>query len=77
MNLPVVDDRIEVLLLLVLTVLHRNLSSPIPLPGNASVDPIWNLGDVLVLPLLSNELIDTILPLNPYLRTLRGGFCRW
>ena len=54
MNRPVVEDQIEVLLLLPLTVLQRNLSSPIPCPGSAPVDPIWNLGDVLLLPLLGS-----------------------
>ena len=51
-NLPVKDDQSEVLLLLLLVLLPRNLSSPIPRPGNAPVDPMWNLGEVLVWPLL-------------------------
>ena len=52
-NLPVSADLSEVLLLFGLLVLPpRNLSSPIPRPGNASVDPMWNLGDVLDRPLL-------------------------
>ena len=52
-NLPVSADLIEVLLLLGrLGLLPRNLSSPIPRPGNAPVDPMWNLGDDLVWPLV-------------------------
>ena len=55
MNLPVSADRREVLLLFGLLGLPpRNLSSPIPRPGNAPVDPMWNLGDVLVWPLLGS-----------------------
>ena len=51
-NLPVSADLREVLLLLGLLYLPpRNLSSPIPRPGYAPVDPMWNLGDVLVWPL--------------------------
>ena len=53
MNLPVSADLSEVLLLLGLLVLPpRNLSSPIPRPGNAAAAPMWNLGDVLVWSLL-------------------------
>ena len=52
-NLSVSADLSKVLLLLGLLVLPpRNLSSPIPRPGNAPVDPMWNLADVLVWPLL-------------------------
>jgi hypothetical protein len=54
MNLPVEVDLIEVLLLLVLNLPSRNLLSPIPLPGNAPVDPMWNLGDDLVLTLFTS-----------------------
>ena len=53
MNLPVSADLIEVLLLFGrLGLPPRNLSSPIPRPGNAPVDPMWNLGDDLVWPLV-------------------------
>ena len=48
MNLPVSADLSEVLLLFGrLGLPSRNLSSPIPCPGNAPVDTMWNLGDVL------------------------------
>ena len=47
-NLPVSAALRDVLLLFGLLGLPpRNLSSPIPRPGNAPVDPMWNLGDVL------------------------------
>ena len=53
MNLPVSADLIEVLLLFGrLSLPPRNLSSQIPRPGNAPVDPMWNLGDDLVWPLV-------------------------
>ena len=53
MNLPVSADLSEVLLLFGLLVFPpRNLSSPIPRPGYAPVDPMWNLGDDLDWPLL-------------------------
>ena len=47
-NHPVSADLSEVLLLFGrLGLPPRNLSSPIPRPGNAPVDPMWNLGYVL------------------------------
>ena len=52
-NLPVSADLIEVLLLFGrLGLLPRNLSCPIPRPGSAPVDQMWNLGDDLVWPLV-------------------------
>jgi hypothetical protein len=53
-NLPVKAYRIDVLLLLLLALLARNLSSPISPPGNTPVDPMWNLGDFLVLSLFTS-----------------------
>jgi hypothetical protein len=64
-NLPVKADLSEVLLLLLLVLPPRNLSSPIPRPGNAPVDPMWNLGDVLVMPLFTSTTSFTpSCPLN-------------
>jgi hypothetical protein len=54
MNLPVEVDLIEVQLFLVLDLPPRNLSSPIPLPGNSPFDLMWNLGDNLVLTLFTS-----------------------
>ena len=62
-NLPVNADLNEVLLLGLLTLPPRNLSSPIPRPGNAPVDPMWNLGDVFVGPLL--ESTTSLTPFCP------------
>ena len=54
-NLPVSANLSEVLLLFGLLVLPpRNLSSPIPRPGNAPAAPMWNLSDGLGWPLLGS-----------------------
>ena len=43
MNLPVAPDQRGILLPLPPL---KNLSGPTPRPGNADVEPIWNLGDL-------------------------------